>query len=307
MSLTETKVIAWIEFAIQSTPITAETWETWLFDMGAEVVTMRDAANQPVFEPKQGETPLWDNTEVVGLFSQEANIDQLLLQLQIDCQQKSVPCYTIRHIANQDWNKTWQKYIKPIHIGKKYWISPPAMCAQITDPHAEIIQLEPGLAFGTGSHQTTRLCLQAMLNYQNKLTNQTVIDYGCGSGILGLTALKLGAQQVIATDISDQALEATQQNAKLNQWSNKQIVTLKPQSLPDNVHAEMLLANILANPLIALATIFKQRLTASGILILSGLMTDDYSRVIQAYQADFKLIDQLELDEWCCLSLEKRE
>lgn len=305
MSSTETKAKTWLEFSIFVPAVDANAWETWFFNIGAEVVTLQDAADQPVYEPQPGETLLWEETEMVGLFSGESDIEHLLAQLQSHCKPLPSPKYKIHYLADEDWSQKWLEFVEPIHVAENFWVTPPKLCAQITDIDAEILQLEPGLAFGTGSHQTTSLCLRAMLAERRRFPDKRVIDYGCGSGILGLTALKLGANHLLATDISQQALQATQQNAALNPGLASKMQLVLPREITASQTGDILLANILANPLIELAATFKRLLTSNGLLILSGLLEADAPRVIEAYQADFELFHRYQQDEWLCLVFNK--
>lgn len=301
--LTETKAMSWIEFSIKTSAENAEPWEEWLLSVGADAVTLRDAADQPVYEPKPGETQLWAQTEVIGLFPGDIELSTILIQLQFYCSDEPIPKYKIRHLADEAWSEKWKEYVEPIHIDDHFWISPPALVNAIDDPHANILLLEPGLAFGTGAHHTTHLCLQAIIANRNQFNEKLIIDYGCGSGILGIAALKLGAQHVIATDISEQALQATQQNALLNHFSDDKITLAKPAEIAVDNPCDILLANILANPLIELAETFTQLLKPQGLLILSGLLETDADRVLAAYQENFECKRQDQDDEWLCLTL----
>ncbi len=302
MSYSETKAISWIELAIIAKASEVEQWESWLLSIGAEVVTLCDAANQPIYELMPGETPWWDHTEIKGLFPATVQDKTLAAQLESYCSSAALmPVYTIHRIADEDWSQEWLKYVKPIHIQSHFWVVAPALQSQITDPKAQILLLEPGLAFGTGSHPTTQLCLQALFQYQDYFHHKAVIDYGCGSGILGLTALKLGANRILAIDISEQALAATQQNAYLNNFDSKSIHVMLPENLILQPCSNLLVANILANPLIELATQFQQLLKPGGVLILSGLLEVDKSRVIAAYTPNFRLVNEYQAEEWLCL------
>ena len=301
MSYSETKAITWIELAIIAKASEVEHWESWLLSIGAEAVTLCDAADQPIYELMPGETAWWDYTEVKGLFPATVQAKTLVAQLEASCSSEPLPTYTIHCIVDEDWSQEWLKYVKPVHIQSHFWVVAPALRSEISDPQAQILLLEPGLAFGTGSHPTTQLCLKALFQYQEYFHHKTVIDYGCGSGILGLTALKLGANRILAIDISEQALAATQQNGSLNNFDTNCIDLILPENLTLQANSDLLVANILANPLIELATRFQQLLKPGGLLILSGLLGLDKSRVIAAYTPNFKLVNEYQADEWLCL------
>ena len=293
---------AWLELSFKVPADKAETFEEWLTVTGADAITLRDAADQPIYEPDPEKIELWQDTEVVALYPSNCDIDEILAILQQLCNPEPLPTYQIHHLGNEDWERKWLEFIEPMQLGEHFWISPPALTDQISDPDAQILLLEPGLAFGTGTHHTTRLCLEALQQQQEIFNGKLIIDYGCGSGILGLTALKLGAKHIVAVDISQQALESTQQNAALNDYSNTELTILTPAELKIDTPVDFLVANILANPLIELCDEFAKLVAANGVIILSGILAEDSQRVESAYQQHFTLTDKQQSDEWVCLS-----
>lgn len=202
----------WLQIHITVDQAQVDFTETLLNSLGAVSVTLDDAENQDLLEPLPGETPLWNKVIVTGIYAQEEGeeIDVNALTTFITAQMPEAP---LRHefLEDQEWERTWMDAYEPIQIGEKYWIVPEWMEAPEAD--AVNIKLDPGLAFGTGNHASTFLCLQWL--GKTDLKDKVVIDYGCGSGILGVAALLLGAKKVYATDIDPQAVLATQQNAEL--------------------------------------------------------------------------------------------
>jgi len=181
-------------------------------NLGALSTTLVDAEDEPLLEPALGEMPIWQKTKVTGLFSAEIAADNLRSQINQALNQDMTRHLTLAPLENEAWERVWLKYFKPMKFGQRLWICPTGY--QVTEENAVIIDLDPGLAFGTGTHPTTALCLTWL--EQTDLTDKVVIDYGCGSGILAIAALKLGAKKVIAIDNDPQALLATKQNAQKN-------------------------------------------------------------------------------------------
>ncbi|MBX9704977.1 MAG: 50S ribosomal protein L11 methyltransferase, partial [Gammaproteobacteria bacterium] len=199
----------WQQIHITTTKEVAALVEDVLLELGSLAVTYQDAANQALFEPAPDETPLWDHVELTALFGEDADLTAVIATLShqfptLDCE--------VEYLADQEWERAWLKDFKPMQFGSNTWICPTGFDAP--DPEAINILLDPGLAFGTGTHPTTALCLTWL--DQNDIQGQTVIDYGCGSGILAIAALKHGASEVIAIDHDPQALIATRDNAERN-------------------------------------------------------------------------------------------
>jgi ribosomal protein L11 methyltransferase len=283
-----------IEFPLAS--LSQDALDVALEDLGALSVTYIDRAEgESVLEPKPGEMRLWRDTLVRVLFDHSTepllNLNRLGLALGAEVAGSA----RVRGVADRAWERVWLEGWKSMRFGRRLWVCP-TTAPPPDEPAAVVVRLDPGLAFGTGSHPTTRLCLE-VLDFLD-LTGHTVIDYGCGSGVLGIAALKLGALRVIAADIDSQALTATRDNAARNGVAAQILVQDADASLP---RASCLLANILAGPLIELAP----RLTAACLegahLILSGMLRSQADAVAAAYTPNFDKLEVLTQDEWCCI------
>jgi len=290
--------MAWLQLVIQSKTEQASLLSDLLSEAGSSAVTLRDAADQPLYEPPIGETPLWHDTEVIGLFDANTDMDAVLLT--ITNATGHCPKYTLNPLEDKDWVREWMTHFKPTVFGKNLWIVPSHHAEQHITEHPDAINilLDPGLAFGTGTHPTTAMCLEYL--DQTPPVNQTVIDYGCGSGILAIAAAKLGAEHILAIDNDPQALLATEDNAQKN--NVHQLFEIK---LPDTQHetkADMLVANILAKPLIELAPLFADLLKDNGKIALSGILTEQTDEVFQAYSDLFEIKVYKQQDDWVCLS-----
>jgi ribosomal protein L11 methyltransferase len=284
--------MAWIQLIFTSSPQQAESLSDALSECGAAAVTFQDNADQPIYEPTIGETPLWSATSVIALFDAETDTEALLTALR--SQIGELPDHRIEAVEDKDWEREWMENFKPICFGEKLWIVP--SWHEPPQPNAVNILLDPGLAFGTGTHPTTALCLQWL--DKADLTGKTVIDYGCGSGILAIAAALLGANKVIGVDTDPQALEATQANAQRN---GVIIETYLPQHCP-TVECDLLLANILAGPLMELMPRFVELTRPDTQLVLSGILDVQADTVSQHYQAEFEMDNAVVLEEWVRLS-----
>ena len=292
----------WLQIHITVDQAQVDFTETLLSSLGAVSVTLDDAENQDLLEPLPGETPLWNKVIVTGIYAQEEGeeIDVNALMTFITTQMPEAP---LRHefIEDQEWERTWMDAYEPIQIGEKFWIVPEWMEAPEAD--AVNIKLDPGLAFGTGNHASTFLCLQWL--GQTDVKDKIVIDYGCGSGILGVAALLLGAKKVYATDIDPQAVLATQQNAELNGVLGNLFV-----GLPDEFNeefkaqkADVFVANILAGPLMALAPEFATLVKSEGEFALAGILEEQVADVSDVYSEFFDILQVEKREEhWCRIS-----
>ncbi len=279
----------WIQIKIDVHAEQAGQFEDWLLEAGAEVVTLEDGADQPLFEPPPGTTPLWDQTRVVGLFDASADSDAILAWL-AECAEPEALVARAELLEDKDWEREWMKNFHPIQCGQRLWICP--SWREPPDPTAVNLKLDPGLAFGTGTHPTTKLCLQWL--DQQALNDTLVVDYGCGSGILAIAALLLGARQALAVDNDPQALTATRDNAQRNDVQD-QVVTLLPDQVPDT-QADVMVANILAQPLIQLAPRLAALTRPGGLLALSGILREQAEGVAERYREWFD-IDAIEVQE----------
>jgi ribosomal protein L11 methyltransferase len=290
----------WIQLQIPADPDNADQLEDLLMEMGAEAVSMEDAADQPLYEPDPGTTPLWHQTSVTGLFDSQRDIGQLCVEVKDAWHQQtqqSLPEIEVTLIEDKDWEREWMDDFNPIQFGSRLWIVP--SWHQPPDPDAANLCLDPGLAFGTGTHPTTALCLE-WLDGQD-VSGRQVIDYGCGSGILGLASLLLGADHVIGVDTDPQALEASRENARRNQIEDQRLDLYLPEDEPEAV-ADVMLANILAQPLIGLAPHLAGRVKPGGHLVLSGILSNQARDVMAAYEPWFVMDEPDQREEWVRLT-----
>jgi ribosomal protein L11 methyltransferase len=290
----------WLQLNIKVTPQQTEQIEDSVLDAGAVSVTLQDAADQPILEPGVGETPLWDNCILTALFS--ASIDTTTTEQQIQACLPFALQASWQLVEDKDWSQEWKKHFKPIACSDgRLWICPSWI--EAPEPDAVNLQLDPGLAFGTGSHPTTMLCLNWL--EKQSLKGKTVIDFGCGSGILGIAALLLGADKVWAIDNDPQALLASRDNAQRNGIEDKRLVTLLPQQIPTDAKADIMLANILAKPLIDLADQISDLTLNQGLLCLSGILSHQIDQVSAAYTDQFIFTPSTIEDNWAQLSAKK--
>ena len=290
----------WIQFNIEASPQKTEQIENAVLDAGAVSVTLQDAADQPILEPGVGETPLWDSCILTVLFP--ASIDTSTTEQQIQANLSFSLCSSWQLVEDKDWSQEWKKHFKPIACSDgKLWICPSWIEAPL--PDAVNLCLDPGLAFGTGSHPTTMLCLNWL--EKQTLKGKTLIDFGCGSGILGIAALLLGAEKVWAIDNDPQALLASRDNAQRNGIEDERLITLLPEEIPSEAKADIMVANILAKPLIDLAPQISKLTLNSGQLCLSGILSHQVDQVSAAYTEKFIFADSVIEDNWAQLAATK--
>lgn len=290
----------WLQVRLAITPEQAETYEDALQEVGAVSVTFMDAEDQPIFEPDLGTTPLWSNTHLLALFEADTDETALLAHLQLLCG-GALPEHHVERIEDQDWERSWMDGFQPMRFGQRLWIVPSWHAAP--EPDAVNLLLDPGLAFGTGTHPTTALCLE-WLDSQ-KLDNCSVIDFGCGSGILAIAALLLGAPQAVGTDIDPQALEASRDNASRNGIDPARFPVYLPTDMPQQP-ADVVVANILAGPLVSLAPQITALVKGGGRLALSGILAEQAEEVRAAYAGAFDLDPTAVKDGWVRISGVKR-
>jgi len=290
----------WLQIDFPLNGLDAEQVEDALLAAGAAAVTYRDAADDPVFEPWPGEMPLWQQTRVTGMFPADADVDGIRAVLLAALELEHLPPHRVEILEDRDWTREWLKDFRPLRFGRRLWVVPTAY--EPPEPEAVNLVLDPGLAFGTGTHPTTALCLE-WLDGQ-PLEGASVVDYGCGSGILAVAAALLGAEDILATDIDPQALLATRDNAARNGVAER-IRTCLPGELGDAGEgtSDVVLANILAGPLVELAPRIVRLLRGNGRLVLSGLLRSQAGEVAEAYRAlGIQLAIDGELDGWVRLA-----
>ncbi len=275
-----------------------ESISACLEEQGALSVTVVDQHDDPILEPGPGETPLWPTSIIQALFTDAIDAQTAWEALAPDYLNLT---YSLHHIPEQDWVRTCLDDIRPQSFGERLWVCPSWHTPP--QPDAISLMLDPGLAFGTGTHPTTALCLTWLAHAD--LEAKTVIDYGCGSGILGLAALKLGARHVHAVDLDEQALIATQSNAEKNHIPDEKLTLTQPEKLTQPV--DILLANILLTPLLLLEPRFQMLLNHDGILVLSGVLVTQVEQLICVYTApDWAHQDTHIQGEWALLMFKKR-
>ena len=292
----------WLQIHITVDQAQVDFTETLLMSLGAVSVTLDDAEDQALLEPLPGETPLWNKVIVTGIY-QEDDQDPIDVEMLQAFLKEQLPDAPIRHeqLEDQVWERAWMDYYEPIQIAKNFWIVPEWL--EAPDSNAVNIKLDPGLAFGTGNHASTFLCLQWL--GQTDLKDKIVIDYGCGSGILGVAALLLGAKKVYATDIDPQAVLATKQNAELNHVLDRLFVGLPEEFNAEfkSQKADVLVANILAAPLMALAPEFATLLKSEGEFALAGVIEEQVADVTGVYSEFFDIVHIEKREEnWCRIS-----
>ena len=291
----------WIQLRVTTTEEKAEQVSDMLMGWGAQAVSFLDAYDTPIYEPMPGEVIYWTNTVVVGLFDAEHPMDKVVNQLKQVSFFKGEPNFKLEQLEDKDWEREWMDNFHPIKFGKRLWVCP--SWRDIPDPTAVNVMLDPGLAFGTGTHPTTALCMQC-LDATIK-PEQSVVDFGCGSGILGIAALKLGAKRVIGVDIDPQAIEASLANAKRNNVEG-QIELYLPKDQPKDFQADVVVANILAGPLAELKNVISAYVKPGGLLALSGILESQAQSVIAAYSDEFSFDPIAVQDEWVRLSARKQ-
>jgi ribosomal protein L11 methyltransferase len=282
-----------IEFPLAS--LNSEAVEMALEEIGAISVTFLDRGDEPVLEPKPGEIRLWSDTSVRALFDGADEAAATIGKLASRLGPQITGTARLRAVEARDWERVWLQDWKSMRFGRRLWVCP-TVDQPPADPDAVVVRLDPGLAFGTGTHPTTALCLQLLDALP--LAGRSMIDYGCGSGILGIAALKLGASHVVAVDLDPQALIATRDNAVLNQVAAR----LETQSVPPSLNAaDLVVANILAGPLIDLFPILREACKHGADLVLSGLLKSQAYAVKAAYSSGFDMVQVFGRDDWCCI------
>ncbi|KTC82425.1 50S ribosomal protein L11 methyltransferase [Legionella cherrii] len=284
----------WFQLKIEHCPSQEiELLSNELEEFGALSIMLTDKNDNPVLEPEPGTTPLWPEVVIQALFSE---VFQAQFTRDHILQNHPELACTLEILEDKDWERAWMDDFKPQRFGQRLWVCP--TWSTPPEPNAVNLMLDPGLAFGTGTHPTTALCLTWL--EQADLKNKEVIDYGCGSGILTLAALKLGAAEVHAVDIDQQALQATQNNASANELDERKLSIGMPDTLSKPV--DLIIANILLAPLISLKERFQQLLNPEGMLIVSGILEEQAPELIKTYASMFVVVRQENLSGWSLLA-----
>ena len=282
----------WLSAAFTISAERSEAAEELLWALGAASVTLRDASDQPIHEPDPGQTPLWPGLKIEALFEtgiQRSSVISTLMAAGLIDNAEDIAFETL---ADQDWTRAWMDQFEPMQFGQGLWICP---SHRQPDPNwPVVIQLDPGLAFGSGTHPTTALCLEWLAGLD--LTGKTVVDFGCGSGVLAVAAALKGADRILAIDHDPQALSATLDNAERNDVADK-IIAARPEDAAD-APVDIVLANILAGPLIELAPKLIALLQPNGQLVLSGILAKQAERVSAAYRDSLEAVSSNLREEW---------
>ena len=278
----------WKTLAISTTASDAETLENILWDSGAVSVTLMDAEDEPLLEPGPGEVPLWNSITVTAMYEDDADTESFAESLR---SQGYTVLFT-EELADRVWEREWLTQFKPMKFGDHLWICPTGFT--VDEPDAVILHLDPGLAFGTGTHPTTALCLEWL--DRNLVPGQSLLDFGCGSGILAIAGRLLGAMRIDGVDNDPQALVATEDNAERNGVTDDIKVYLPDDFNGEQGSYDVVVANILAQPLVNLAHQLSGLVAPGGHLVLSGIMSTQSTWVAKAYQLE--LVEEREMDGW---------
>lgn len=296
--------MAYLQASIETASVFAEVLSDALMDHGALSTAIQDAfagtdKEQPIFgEPGEPLEQMWDESIIISLFDEDADVAAIIGAAAAAVNQP-VPAFKLETLPDQDWVRLTQAQFDPIQISKRLWITP--TWHEAPDANAINLKLDPGLAFGTGSHPTTRLCLEWLDNHISG--GESVLDYGCGSGILAIAAVKLGAASALGIDIDTQAVRASRDNADQNNITTA-VFTL-PDDAPEGTF-DVVVANILANPLRMLGEMLASRTNTGGTIVLSGILAEQADELMGIYQTWFNMHPPVFLEGWTCLSGTKR-
>ncbi len=298
--------MAWQQLRVQVRSDQIEPVEQLLLGHGGLSISYLDAEDQAVFQKEPGSTPLWDLVDLVCLFERDSNLDGLLFLLKHHPAIGDTQTLSVEILEDQVWERSWMSDFKAMQFGERLWVCP--SWQEPPDADAINIMLDPGLAFGSGSHATTSLCLQWL--EQNVGGDSTVIDYGCGSGILAIAAALLGAPRVVAVDNDPQAITATLDNARRNGIPEGVIECYLPEDLPDEIESQpgdLLVANILAEPLTQLAARFSRLVRPRGQIVLSGILAEQTDGLLTHYARWFEMDSPVLNEEWARLTGLRKE
>jgi ribosomal protein L11 methyltransferase len=287
----------WLQLKLITTEENVEPIGDAMLEMGALSVTLMDARDIPILEPAPGETPLWKDVQIMLLFDADIDTKAILSRWQDNPLSAKSQTEKFEQIEDKDWEREWMDRFEPMKFGSNLWVCP--SWKPVTDENAVNVMLDPGLAFGTGTHPTTALCLEWLDSVD--LKGKTLIDYGCGSGILAIAALKLGAAKVYAVDIDPQAILATKENAKRNQVFDQRLVVDYPSAI-GGIVTDMVVANILAGPLVELSGDIASHCHTNGMIALSGILDNQADVTRAAYLEWFEMQQPTFKEEWSRLT-----
>jgi ribosomal protein L11 methyltransferase len=292
--------MAWHQISVITDENTAPQLADFFSHLGAVSVTYMDAEDEPVYEPAIGETKIWSNTQVIALYELDSDPDQIKNKIYAHFKDSHLQNWLYEAVDDQEWERAWMEYYKPMKFADRLWVCPTDQ--EQHEPGTVCLTLDPGLAFGTGTHPTTALCLEWLASHD--LTHKTVIDYGCGSGILAVASVLLDAEIAYGVDIDPQAITATESNAAKNQVESKIHCYLPEQFTP--FQADIVLANILAKPLIEMSEHICALVKTGGQLVLSGILFEQAEDVINTYQKYIIFNPLVQQEDWIRLDGVKR-
>lgn len=291
----------WLQLKFSTTQDHVDPISDWMMELGALSLTYQDAEDNPILEPLPGETPLWEDLIVSALFDAECDTQRVLQQIEHSEYGKQMQNPVFEQLEDKDWERAWMDNFHPMQFGNRLWIVPSWHEPPASD--GVNILLDPGLAFGTGTHPTTALCLEWL--DAAEVANKEVLDYGCGSGILAIAAAKLNARQVTAIDIDPQALVATRDNMQRNHIAESSISTGMPEKAEGKQY-DLVMANILAGPLKELSPSIAEKVKPGGSLVLSGLLAQQAEEISQCYEKWFNMKPAVAKEDWIRLEGVKR-
>ena len=294
--------MAWIELSLTIHSNEQQRIELALEDLGALSVTLLDAEDHPIFEPAPGETPVWPTIKLAALFDIVVDRAGLVHALTDLVPEIAPDQLEFRDVPDADWVRAWMDTFQPMQFGRRLWIYPWNIEPPAGDGDDVVVRLDPGLAFGTGTHPTTALCLEWLDGLD--LRGKTLLDYGCGSGVLAIAALKLGAAHVIGVDLDPQALEASRDNAERNGVADGLTLHL-PQDYASTPQ-DLLVANILAGPLGELAPLFAQACKPGAPFALSGILAGQHEELLARYGEWFEALEVAQREDWVRISGRRR-
>jgi ribosomal protein L11 methyltransferase len=289
--------MTWWQFSVSCQASELEDVENLMLENGALSLSLTDAGDEPIYEPLPGYSPVWRESIVTATFEGSVNAEALYQQLSAAMPAHLVASLRFEPLPDQDWDLAYRQHLKPLQFAPNLWVVPSWL--EPPDPDATVIRLDPGIAFGTGGHSTTALCLGWLADHP--LSDCKIIDYGCGSGILAIAACKLGADRVLAVDIDPQAVSACDSNRIINNIPDHQIDICLPDDMQD-FESDLLIANILARPLVGLAPRFASLVRSGGQILLSGILKTQLKEIQSAYSPFFNLDAERTDEDWISIS-----
>ena len=290
----------WNQISFEVKKLEVDLASEVLMGLGSISITYSDAHDDAIYEPPVGETPLWEFTRITALFKPEVSTQKIIYSLGKICNIKVDDTFKIQ---DKIWEEECQKDFPSMQFGKNLWVCPSWESKHSIPSDAIVINMDPGLAFGTGTHQTTSLCLEFLA--ENPPNSLDVIDFGCGTGILAIAAAKLGAKRVLAIDNDPQAVTASTENAEKNNCSDV-IKTFQSDEKIEYEKCDLLMANILAKPLVELQTLFSKIVKPNGAILLSGILEHQVEKIIDCYSPNFNNFKNSNKNEWYRISASKK-